>query len=155
MFLIEAKSVTVPNLKTFRGPLDSLGISHYECLAPFSIFPISLGLFLLSRARDRESRAHLRSFCTSISRILAPNLDVTKLVISTYRRDYGRIYTTLLRRIDFILCVHMWPGFLYVLDCVCIGVVVRRLQTHFSLCVAPGSQSMYVPDCVRFNYIER
>ena len=107
MFLIEVKSVTVPNLKTFRGPLDSLGISHYECLAPFSIFPISLGLFLLSRARDRESRAHLPSFCTSISRILEPNLDVTKLVISTYRLDYGRIYTTLLRRIDFILCVPM------------------------------------------------
>ncbi len=43
----------------------------------------------------------------------------------------------------------MWPGFLYVLDCVCIGVVVRRLLTQFPLGVASGSQSMYVPDCVR------
>ena len=136
MFLIETKSVTVPNLKTFRGPLDSLGISHYECLAPFSIFPISLGLFLLSRARDRESRAHLPSFCTSISRILAPNLNMTKPCnhhIYTWLRSY--IYNSL-PVIDFILCVPMWSGFLYVLDCVCIGVVVRRLQVHFLICVA-------------------
>ena len=52
MFLIEAKSVTVPNLKTFRGPLDSLGISHYECLVQVWQKCFVNDPKMLSRARD-------------------------------------------------------------------------------------------------------